>query len=223
MVTAVDPDDVSFQNGTFSNNNEAVPSSALAKDKLVNVLRVMTNEEPQLEQIQESIMQLESLNATPITPEFTEMALAGSWSLLFSSVRIRSKQGVRIRDLSQRFDIAEKRLMNVVSWSFPDKLGVESVDADMTITCKYLFVGPGRLQIDLEGHNMSLRERSDGKPNDLPDDLPQIISDLRATLPFEFFDPSGLCDITYIEPDFRVARFIGKRTAGIRNVFTRTS
>lgn len=193
------------------------------KDELIETLRIMTNDPAQVKKVEQSIITLESLKATPITPEFTEMALAGQWDLKFSSMRLRFNDKVRIREIVQRFNIEKKEMINDVLWSFPSKSGIEFVEATLAVHCSYVFTGPGRMEIDVKAHNVNICNREDGRRNDVPDDLQAVVNDLRLALPIEFFDPSGLSDISYIEPEFRIARFLGKRLAGVRNVFVRRS
>lgn len=215
---------MSSQNGTASETESTVLSASAVKEELVGILEVLINDDEQVTRVRDCILNLESFKATPITPEFTEMALSGEWSLMFSSMRTRIvKNTVRIRKIFQRFDIDKKQLVNQVEWTFPDKTGIGEVQAVLNVICSYSFVGPGRLNIKLEQHKMSIVERSDGQPNELPDDLQAVIDEMRLALPVEFFDPSGLSDITYIEPDFRVTKYLGKRFAGVRNVLSRIS
>lgn len=197
----------------------------LVKQKLLRIIDIFINSESQLSVIERSILRLESLKATPITADFTEMVLAGEWRLCFSSLRTRANNSVRIRKISQRFDIDAKQLVNNVTWSFPAKKQNGYIDATLNVICSYVFVGPGRMQISLDKHKVTINnnQKTEGQELELPDDWQAVISELRLALPIEHFDPSGLLDISYIEPDFRISRFLGKRLAGVRNILTRVS
>lgn len=222
-IAALESEDIS-EEGSSKDSLEDINNLAPAdvKQNLIETLDVLINNDSQLRRVERSILRLESLKVTPITPEFTEMALAGEWRLRFSSLRTRSNKTVRIRRITQRFEVQNKRLVNEVTWSFLAKNNKDYVNAVLSVVCPYVFVGPGRLDVSLEKHNISITDREDGRPNELPD-LQSVITDLRLALPIEHFDPSGLLDISYIEPDFRISRFLGKRLAGVRNVFTRVT
>ena len=205
-----------FKNGVTPTNPEE------AKQKLLDVLAKLTNDEIQIGEVERQILNLESLNITPITDSFTEMGLEGSWDLLFSSTKVRSRSSIIIRKIGQIFDTENKKMINQTIWTFPSKNGNDQIEAKLSVECTYKFVGPGRLKISVDNHQVRILERSDGKKNDLPDDLQRLILDLQLSLPVEFFNPNGLMDISYMEPSFRLSRFLGKRVAGVRDVFIRS-
>lgn len=95
--------------------------------------------------------------------------------------------------------------------------------AYLWVISAYQFHSAGRLRVQLREHKVKILQRQDGEKNKMPGDLQALITKLQLALPIEFFDPSGLLDVTYIEPDFRLARFMGKRLAGVRNVFVRSA
>lgn len=194
---------------------------AALKAGLLKIISNLVNDSSQVVKVGTLVVQLESLQAIPVTEVFTEMALAGSWRLLFSSSRTRTKGNVRIRRTSQDFIPEKKQLINTVLWSFLDTQGKDEIYATLHVVCSYAFAGPGRLSIEVQEHKVRVLQRKDGKPNNVPDDLAPLIIELQMSLPPELFDPSGLVDVSYIEPDFRLARFLGKRVAGVRNIFSR--
>lgn len=191
------------------------------RERLLKVINRMVNDQRQTKEIEELIIKLESFKLTPITPAFTELGLAGRWNLIFSSTRTKSKRNIRIRKIGQSFDTENKKVLNEALWSFPSKSGSEEIFANLTVLNSYKFVGPGRMEVSLEDHKVEIVPREDKKPQDMPDDLKALITDMQLSLPVEFFDPSGLVDVSFLDPSFRLARFVGKRAAGVRNVFTR--
>lgn len=203
-------------------SSPAPVDAANVQQRLLRILPSYINNESQTVKVEQLILQLESLKATPITDIFTELGLSGTWSLLFSSTRAMTSGRIRLREIGQRFDVENKLLVNTVLWSFPTPDGDDQVNAVLDVQCSYKFVGPGRLEVEVQEHKIRLLERADGKQNKVPD-LNVLVVELQRALPIEFFDPSGLIDVSYMTPDFRLARFVGKRLAGVRNIFTRST
>lgn len=191
------------------------------RQKLSELISTFVNSDIQTEPIEKAVLKLESLKMVPATPEFAELALAGEWQLTFSSLGRISRTPYKLDCTVQRFDTQLKRMTNQVDWMFSAKNNVGTVSARMLINCEYTLVGPSRLNIKLLDHKVKILPREDGSTLELPDNMQAVIDDLRRTIPIEFFDPSGLCDISYIDPEYRVARFLGSRVAGVREVFTR--
>lgn len=208
-------------NDDFMEELQTLPASEI-KDQLIQTLEVMINDSSQVDKVEKSILQLESKKMTPVTPEFTELALAGTWNLLFSSLRPLVSGKIRIREITQRVDPEKKQLINEVVWSFPSKSNEMYIDAVLAVECSYKFVGPGRLDVSLQKHTIKIVDSKSVK-DEIPEDMQAVVNQLRMALPIEHFDPSGLLDVSYIEPTFRICRFLGKRLAGVRNVFTRKS
>lgn len=192
-----------------------------AKVRLLKVLSSLINLDSQHGKVEQLILELESLNAKPVTDTFTEMALAGEWKLIFSSMTTKTDGSIRIRKIGQKIDPEKKKLINEVLWSFPSVDGTGNIDAYLWAECDYKFVAPGRLQVETPSHSVKIVETEDGKKQTLPDDMQKVITALRSALPIDFFEPQGLLDVSYIEPNFRLGRFVGKRLAGVRNVFVR--
>lgn len=195
--------------------------SATLKRRLLKILDSLINLKSQHGKVEQLILQLESLNVKPITDSFTEMALAGEWKLVFSSMRISTDGQIRFRKIGQLFDVERKTLQNSVVWSFPAADGKDEILACLSVTCDYKFVGPGRLEVGVPKHVVDVFQREDGKKINPPKDMKRVISTLQLALPIDFWDPSGLLDVSYIEPNFRLARTVGRRLAGVRSVFVR--
>lgn len=196
-------------------------SASDERRKLFELLSTFVNSDIQVGPIEKAVLKLESFKMIPATPEFAELALAGEWRLIFSSLGKISRTPYKLDRTVQRFEPQLKRMINQVDWEFPAKNEVDTVSARMLINCEYTLVGPSRLNIKLLDHKVKILPRDDGSSAELPDNMQAVIDDMRRSIPIEFFDPSGLCDISYIEPEYRVARFLGRRIAGVRDVFIR--
>lgn len=191
------------------------------KDRLLKILSSLINLDSQHAKVEQLILQLESLNAMPITDSFTEMALNGKWKLIFSSMKTRTDGDIRIRKIGQNIDPEKKKLTNEVVWTFSSADDTRTINAILWVECNYKFVGSGRLEVSAPSHKIKILESEDGKKQTLPGDMQGVIRNLRAALPMDFFDPKGYLDVSYVEPNFRIGRFMGKRLAGVRNVFVR--
>lgn len=208
------------ENGKSTQSSKQVDPIA-TKHRLLKILNALINLDSQHGRVEELILQLEGLNSKPITDTFTEMALSGKWRLVFSSMRTQTDGSIRIRQIGQLFDTERKTLTNQVLWSFPSGDGAQELLAYLWVICEYKLVGPGRLKVSITEHKIKVLDGKDGRKVVVPEDMESVITNLRRALPMDFFDPSGLLDVSYIEPNFRIARFVGKRLAGVRNVFVR--
>lgn len=223
-----DPPDVPESPDDATADSDALQSAprtkvidpTVTKKRLLRILTALINLDTQRNKVQQLILQLEKLKNTPATEVFTELALAGEWVLLFSSTRTGTDGNIRIREIGQIFDIENKTLTNRVVWNYTSPDGIYRVFANLVVICTYKFVGPGRIDVTIKEHKITLEE-GEGIENKAPKNMQPVVFELQRALPFEFFGPSGLIDVTYIEPDFRIARFMGKRIAGVRNIFIR--
>mmetsp|Transcript_37638 Transcript_37638/g.150096 ORF Transcript_37638/g.150096 Transcript_37638/m.150096 type:complete len:156 (-) Transcript_37638:974-1441(-) len=140
------------------------------------------------------------------------MGLSGRWNLLYTTTTLGTPStGLRLRKVEQEFDIEAKKIRNHVLWSFLD----EDCHGQFTIIINYQMVGSGRLHLKVEDYIL--------KPqNKIPKDPVLLSENLQRALPREFFDPdNSWLDVTYIDPNFRIARYMGKRYAGVRNILDR--
>lgn len=194
-----------------------------AKGRLLRILPSFINLETQSSKVGELIQELERDASPPATPEFTSMFLEGDWRLLFSSARPTKVSGdIRVRRIVQSIrTVPDRTLINTVDWSWARRGGEKSVDAVLRVVCSYEFAGATRINVALEDHQVRIPPQTAGPIQ--PEELQDLVMDLQRSLPIELFDPSGLQDISVIQPDFRIARFLGKRIAGVRNIFVSDS
>lgn len=197
-----------------------IDNPAQARDRLLSMLTTFISAETTPSEIEQIILQLESFHNTPATEAFTELALSGHWVLLFTSSRTGTDGMIRIREIGQTFDIEKKTMTNKVVWNYTSADGVYNMFANLAVNCSYQFVAPGRMEVSILEHKVTVEE-GEGIENNVPKDLQSVVLQLQRALPFEFFDPSGLIDVSYIEPDFRIMRFMGERVVGVRHVFVR--
>lgn len=248
IVSSISPentDDASTNDDSISNDNvwpseEITPENTLLpqndplpdtklkvvdpitlKQKLLNALKTFTDGGSQRQDLEALIVSLESLKNVPATEAFTEVALAGEWKLLFSSINMRPGGNVRIREIGQVFDIKKRTLTNKALWSCTGADNVQQIRFLLYVTASYSFQSPGRLRVQLKNHTVVAQPQEDGSKNLMPEDLQDLIRQLQKALPIEFFDPSGVIDITYLEPQFRLAKHMGNNVAGVRNVFVK--
>lgn len=194
-----------------------------AKQRLLRILPSFINLQSQSDKVLQLIQQLEKEAPLPATSAFTQLAVQGEWRLLFSSARtVPSRGQIRVRGITQTIAITpDPVLINTVKWSLNTRQHV--VNAVLRVLCSYQFVGPARMMVKLEDHQIRFVDNQDGVKSMTREALKDLVTDLQRTLPIELFDPSGLIDVTCVQPDFRIARFVGKRLAGVRNVFVSTS
>eukprot|EP00189_Rhodosorus_marinus_P004568 CAMPEP_0113968012 /NCGR_PEP_ID=MMETSP0011_2-20120614/9265_1 /TAXON_ID=101924 /ORGANISM="Rhodosorus marinus" /LENGTH=295 /DNA_ID=CAMNT_0000980991 /DNA_START=155 /DNA_END=1043 /DNA_ORIENTATION=- /assembly_acc=CAM_ASM_000156 len=183
-----------------------------AKSQLRRLLPYVINLDRQRAKVEKLIKFLEQQGTTPLTNDFTEMGLSGRWNLLYTTTTLGTPStGLRLRKVEQEFDIEAKKIRNHVLWSFLD----EDCHGQFTIIINYQMVGSGRLHLKVEDYIL--------KPqNKIPKDPVLLSENLQRALPREFFDPdNSWLDVTYIDPNFRIARYMGKRYAGVRNILDR--
>ena len=194
------------------------PQSHSAKDRLLKILPALINLPSQSAKVAALIGNVETDLQPPATSAFTELAISGSWRLLFSSglpVR-KNDSSMRLRSIKQT--IQNGKLNNVVRMTWVPQPDTE-IEATLRVSCTYKFIGAARMHVDLEGHAVEIDSRNE-KAKKLPTEyLEPMVNQLQSALPTEIWDPSGLIDTTSVAPDFRIARFVGKRLAGVRNIF----
>mmetsp|Transcript_12601 Transcript_12601/g.18246 ORF Transcript_12601/g.18246 Transcript_12601/m.18246 type:complete len:319 (-) Transcript_12601:325-1281(-) len=197
-------------------SKEAVVAESVdrAKSQLRRLLPYVINLDRQRLKVEKLIKFLEQQGTTPLTNDFTEMGLSGRWNLLYTTTTLGTPStGLRLRKVEQEFDIEAKKIRNHVLWSFLD----EDCHGQFTIVINYQMVGSGRLYLKVEDYILKPK-------NKIPEDPVLLSENLQRALPREFFDPdNSWLDVTYIDPNFRIARYMGKRYAGVRNILDRVA
>lgn len=201
-----------------------------AKVALLRMLPYVINLNSQRARLETLIRSMEaSPGAKPLTEGFASLGLEGRWLLLFSSTTLGSPvaAGLRIRRIGQRIDSERKTLVNFAEWSLIGRR--DPCEAILYVKCTFRFIGAARIEVTLKEHEIRPREevykpKTRGKKvkkSVFPPDLDEMVQQLQRSLPREFFDPSGKIDISYLDADCRIAKFIGKRLAGVRNVYVK--
>ena len=200
-----------------------------AKVALLRMLPYVINLSSQRARLETLIRSMESSpGARPLTEGFASLGLSGRWLLLFSSTTLGSpvSAGLRIRRIGQRIDPTRKMLINFAEWSLIGR--PDPCEAVLFVKCTYEFVSASRINVELKEHEIRAREdvyRGENKAQQrksvFPKDVNTMVQELQRSLPKEFFDPSGYIDISYLDTDFRLARYVGKKFAGVRNVYVR--
>ena len=221
---------------TPSNDPPAVPLSPAqitrtSKHQLLRLLPALINLPKQTEKVATLIKTLESNAVPPITSAFTLLAISGRWRLLFSSaLPAREGSGIlRIRSIIQEIlpiendntdnDNVGGTFVNVVTFTYDES----RITAKLTVSSKFEFIkaNPSRMVITLEGHQVQIVDTNNNNNNNSmgQEESQTMVRELQKGVPAEIWDPSGIIDTTFIEPDLRINRFVGKRLAGVRNIF----
>lgn len=203
-----------------------------SKHQLLRILPALINLPKQTEKVASLINTIESNADPPLTSAFTLLAISGRWRLLFSSA-LPAREGtgsLRIRSIVQEIlpadngdsnsDVIGGSFVNVVTFTYDDF----RVQAKLTVVSNFEFVkaSPARMMITLDGHQVKILKidaASKGPKQLEQEDTQTMVRELQKGVPAEIWDPSGLIDTTFVQPDLRINRFVGKRLAGVRNIF----
>lgn len=190
-----------------------------ARVELLRLLPALINDPKQAARVHELLSAARREASLPRVAALAELALTGRWRLLFSSAPpLRGGRGsVRVRALIQT--VTGRRLINTIACVWSGAPAGVPLAATMQVLCEYEFVGARRIRVVLKKHTLQFDKRADGLHRELPKDLAPMLGDLRCAVPVDFFDPSGLAEIVVMDDDFRVVRYLGKRLAGVQNVF----
>ncbi len=189
-----------------------------AKERLLKLLPALINIPAQSAKVAALIGSVEAGLQPPATAAFTELAVSGAWRLLFSSaLPVRANaSSMRLRTITQTINGGTLDNHITVTWvPRPDA----EIEATLRVSCTYEFVGAARMHVKLLRHAVEIDSRSEAATKLPPEHLEAMVEELQRALPTEIWDPSGLIDTTSVAPDFRIARFVGKRLAGVRNIF----
>ena len=199
------------------------------KDKLLNLLPRMTGTPEEFSLVESYVNELESKYAPPQTLDFLNLALGGTWQLLFSTnLRGRPRSNFRMKELVQRVDARQWNgsIVNVAQWD----LSQESIEGNnngyvifdcsgtFSVVCKYEINQGARMLIHLLDHKIELLPGST-----VPRDARGLVSLLHRAMPTEMFDPNGhAMDTTYLDGELRIVRMTGPTFEGVRNIFVRS-
>lgn len=198
-----------------------IPTAA-AQVRLLRLLPALINNARQADKVRSLLAKAIAEGASTLcaSSDVNELALRGTWRLFFSSSPpIRGGRGsVRVRSMYQQIG-PNRALINAIQCVWFGAPHRVPLLATMHVLCTYQFVAPNRIVVKLKEHTLRFDPRADGLDGKLPVDLAPMLGDLRAAVPVDFFDPSGLVEITTLDTEFRSMRYLGKRIAGVQNVF----
>lgn len=192
------------------------------KDKLLDLLPRMTGTSEDFAMVESYINALESTYAPPQTLDFLNLAMGGTWQLLFSTnLRGGPRSNFRLKELVQRVQHTQLNgdVTNVAQWDLAhaDSDGVFDCSGTFSVVCKYEINKGARMIMELSEQKIELLPGST-----VPQDVPGLVALLHRAMPTELFDPNGhAMDTTYLDGDLRIVRMTGPSFEGVRDVFIR--
>ena len=193
------------------------------KDKLLDLLPRMTGTPEDFAMVESYINTLESKYAPPQTLDFLNLAMGGTWQLLFSTnLRGGPRSNFRLKELVQRVEPAQLNgnVVNVAQWDLAqgDCEAVFDCSGTFSVVCKYAINQGARMIMELSDHTIELQSGSA-----VPQDVAGLVTLLHRAMPTELFDPNGhAMDTTYLDGDLRIVRMTGPSFEGVRDVFIRS-
>lgn len=193
------------------------------KDNLLDLLPRMTGTPEDFAMVESYVNALESKYAPPQTLDFLNLAMGGTWQLLFSTnLRGGPRSNFRLKELVQRVEPAQLNggVINVAQWDLAqaDSEAVFDCSGTFSVVCKYEINQGARMIMELSDHKIELRSGSA-----VPQDVAGLVTLLHRAMPTELFDPNGhAMDTTYLDGDLRIVRMTGPSFEGVRDVFIRS-
>jgi hypothetical protein len=213
-------DDTKNENqGEFANK-----SAAEIKGELLELLPSMTGQEDEFRRVEELVNALEARYQPAQTLTFLNLAMQGSWQLLFSTNLSGTPNPAkfRLRELTQRIECnnLDGVVTNQALWDLAEA-GDAAFDATGTfsVKCNYSINQGARMIVDLEDHLLQ-----PARGSAIPQDVQGLVGYLHRAMPKTLFDPSDhAMDTTYLDVDLRIVRYTGARLEGSRDIFMRAS
>lgn len=192
------------------------------KAELLDLLLRMTGQSEEFRTVEQLVNALEDRYVPAQTLAFLNLAMQGSWQLLFSTNLAGTPNPVkfRLRELIQRIECRklEGSLTNTAVWDLAEGSDAQFLcTGDFSVECSYTINQGARMVLTVNDH--VLRPATGSL---IPANVPGLVGLLQRAMPKELFDPTDhAIDITYLDADLRIARFTGQRLEGIRDIFIR--
>jgi hypothetical protein len=186
------------------------------------------------------------------TIDFLNLVLVGEWKLLFSTnlllppphlrraaalqsstTTLMDDGGEEERRRLELVNIMQKieadgyngSLTNVAQWNYEESTQSSSKESNnngsFSIQCTYNINQGSRMTIQVSD-DRQLRPAKIGSKVIIPDNVQELVTYLRRSMPREIFDPTDhAMDITYMDADLRIVRYTGPNFEGVRNIFVR--
>jgi len=193
------------------------------KSELLDLLPRMTGQDDEFRRVEQLVNALEEKYVPAQTLDFLNLALQGRWQLLFSTNLAAGRPHplkFRLRELVQQIECQklEGKIHNTATWDLAEAAdGNFRATGTFTAECGYSINQGARLVVDLRDHTLR-----PARGSEIPADVPALVGLLHRAMPKEMFDPSDhAMDTTYLDADFRIARYTGPRMEGVRGIFIR--
>lgn len=202
--------------------------------------------------VESNINYLESIYSPVQTIDFLNLVLVGEWKLLFSTnlllppphlrraaalqsstTTLMDDGGEEERRRLELVNIMQKieadgyngSLTNVAQWNYEESTQSSSKESNnngsFSIQCTYNINQGSRMTIQVSD-DRQLRPAKIGSKVIIPDNVQELVTYLRRSMPREIFDPTDhAMDITYMDADLRIVRYTGPNFEGVRNIFVR--
>ena len=192
------------------------------KQELLDLLSRLPGQN-EFRRVEELVNLLEDRYTPAQTLNFFNMAISGSWQLLFSTNLggTPNPQKFRLRELVQTISCRGKlgNITNTAIWDLAeDSDGNFQISGSFSVLSNYTITQGARKVLELQDHIVKI---TPGSP--LPSDVQHLIGLLHRAMPKEMFDPSDHgVDTTYLDADLRIVRYTGPRLEGIRDILVRS-
>ena len=192
------------------------------KSELLELLPRMTGQEDEYHRVEQLVNAMEEKYVPAQTLDFLNMAMQGSWQLLFSTnlAGTPDPRKFRLRELVQTVECQNLggRIRNTATWDLAEAAdGNFAATGTFVVECEYTINQGARKMVDLKDHVLR-----PARGSVVPRDVPGLVGLLHRAMPKEMFDPSDhAVDTTYLDADFRIVRYTGPRLEGARSLFIR--
>ncbi|GJQ15760.1 hypothetical protein GpartN1_g7551.t1 [Galdieria partita] len=189
------------------------------KRNLRKMLTHFINMSPQRRRIFALIRGLEGRYSPPSSVESLVQQLEGSWKLIFSSTTL----GIPSRELvvlkvTQTLGVGKMRdngcfevdMVNRCRWNYVQ----QGAYGNLEIFCMLTFLGRCRFMCRVLEYRVEAHDQVKTK------EVRSIVGYLQRNLPREFFDPNNcMLQISFVDDELRIVKWLGKKFAGVRNIF----
>jgi len=195
-----------------------------AKEQLLGKLPWGIDPDVLKTQVQELVNVMEAKQLRPITKSFCEVAVNGSWTLSYSSsVRdaiVENNSFLRVTLLGQSINCEQSKVLNYIHYQDSSN----GTTGKFLVVCSMQFLAASRFQLNLQEHQLLPDPvKKDGTPiNTAEIDVENLVAELQRIVPQEVFDPDNcVCDVTYVDHNLRVTRFMDPDHLQISHVLVR--
>jgi len=194
---------------------------AQIKRHLRKMLSYFINLSPQRRRIFALIRNLEQRYSSLTSWGQLTQQLEGNWKLVFSSTTLGvPSTDLVVSKLTQTLGKGQLRengcyeidMVNTCEWNYV-QLGTRG---ELEIFCMLTFLGRCRFMCRVLDYRMETHDQVKAQQARF------IVGYLQRNLPREFFDPNNcMLQISFVDDELRIVKWLGKKFAGVRNIFYR--